>query len=467
MFVGRAHELSLIRNRLADRSKAQLVILYGRRRIGKSTLIAKALEQEQALFFEGIEGARTRVQISQFLDDLSRQTGKVRLAARSWREVFQGLGELLPSGRWVLVFDEFPWMGAGRTQIVSDLKLHWDRWSRNPNLCLFLCGSVASFMTQHVVHSKAFHNRKTLELCLGPLTPRESGLFIPRRSVREKAQLYMCLGGVPKYLEQIDPRQSLEKNLNHLCFSAGGFFTEEYETLFKEQFRSLKVYETIVAALARAPAGLSELARQVSVPKGGGFGAQVANLIRAQFVREYQPVMLGGKRRSRTRSYKLTDPFLIFFFHYIRPNRAVIERNRRGENLYRAIAGPTIQQYYGYAFERLCEEAMEVMLDRLGLRLADIVEMGPFFQQQRGQRGGVQIDWLIVRRDGVWTLLEFKYGKSPVGMQVVHDVEQKIQRLGVPPEISVEPVLVSAAGATKAVQRSGFFHHVIELEDLV
>jgi hypothetical protein len=177
--------------------------------------------------------------------------------------------------------------------------------------------------------------------------------------------------------------------------------------------------------------------------------------------------MLGGRRRSRTRSYKLADPFLIFFFRYIRPNRAVIERNRRGENLYRAIAGPTIQQYYGYAFERLCEEAMEAMLDRLGLRLADVVEMGPFFQQQRGQRGGVQVDWLIVRRDGVWTLLEFKYGKSPVGMQVVHDVEQKIQHLGVPPEISVEAVLVSAAGATRAVQRSGFFHPVIELRDLV
>jgi AAA+ ATPase superfamily predicted ATPase len=455
-------------SQLADHSKAQLIILYGRRRIGKSTLIAKAVEQEQrVLIFEGIEGAQTRVQINQFLDDLARQTGKVRLGARSWREVFQGLGELLPSGRWVLVFDEFPWMGAGRTQIVSELKLYWDRWSRNPNLCLFLCGSVASFMTQHVVHSKAFHNRKTLELCLGPLTPREAGLFIPRRSVREKAQLYMCLGGVPKYLEQIDPRQSLEKNLNRLCFSAGGFFTEEYETLFKEQFRSLKVYEAIVASLARAQSSLSELARQIGVPKGGGFGAQVVNLIHAQFVREYEPVTLGGKRRSRTRSYKLIDPFLIFFFRYIRPNRAVIGRNRRGENLYRAIVGPTIQQYYGYAFERLCEDAMEAVLDRLGLRLADVVEMGPFFQQQRGQRNGVQIDWLIVRRDGVWTLVEFKYHTSPVGMQVVHDVEQKLQRLGAPPEVSVEPVLVSAAAATRAVQRRGFFQRVIELKDLV
>jgi AAA+ ATPase superfamily predicted ATPase len=287
MFVGRDYELSLISRHLKDKSKAQLIILYGRRRIGKSTLIAKALEPEsKVLFFEGVEGARTQVQIGQFLDDLGAQTGRVRLGARNWREVFQGLGELVHSGRWVLVFDEFPWMGAGRTQIVSELKLYWDRWVKNRELCLILCGSVASFMSNHVVHSKAFHNRKTLELCLGPLKPRETSRFIPNRSVREKAQLYMCLGGVPKYLEQIDPRQSLEKNLNRLCFSCGGFFVEEYETLFKEQFRSLKVYESIVKSLSGAPASLSELARLVRVRKGGGFQEQVENLVRAQFVRE-------------------------------------------------------------------------------------------------------------------------------------------------------------------------------------
>jgi len=148
----------------------------------------------------------SQVQIDQFLTDLSRQTGRVRLGARNWREVFQGLGELLEQGRWVLVFDEFPWMGAGRTRIVSELKLYWDRWARNPNLCLFLCGSVASFMTRHVLHSNAFHNRRTLELCLGPLSPREAGQFIPKRSARGRAQLYMCLGDVPKYPTERSPR---------------------------------------------------------------------------------------------------------------------------------------------------------------------------------------------------------------------------------------------------------------------
>ncbi|MBW2702527.1 MAG: ATP-binding protein [Deltaproteobacteria bacterium] len=468
MFVGRKQELSLLRSYLIDRTKAQLIILYGRRRIGKSTLIAKAVKKEtNVLFFEGIEGARKHIQIEQFLTDLAVQTGRVRLGARNWREVFQGLGELIRQGRWVLVFDEFPWMGGGRSQIVSELKLHWDRWSKNPNICLFLCGSVASFMTRHLVHSKALHNRKTLEMCLGPLTPKESGRFIARRSIREKAQLYMSLGGVPKYLEQIDPNTSLEKNLNRLCFSAGGFFIEEYETLFKEQFRSIRTYESIVKSLADAPASLSDLARRVSVSKGGGFRGQVDNLILAQFVREYTPVMLEGKRRTRTRSFKLIDPFLIFYFRYVHPNRSIIVRNRRGENLLRAIAGPTLHQYYGFAFERLCEDSIEVIIDRLGLTLADIVAMGPFFRQQRGQKRGLQIDWLIVRRDSVWTLIEIKYSATPVGKKVIHDVQRKIERLNVPADISIEPVLISARGASRTVIAEDYFSHILTLDDLL
>jgi len=468
MFVGRTHELTLIRERLSDRSKAQLIVIYGRRRIGKSTLIREAVSAERrVLFFEGIEGENTRVQIDQFLDDLARQTGRVRLGAKTWREVFRGIGEIIESGRWVLVFDELPWMGAGRTSIVSQLKLHWDRWVRNPEVALFLCGSVASFMVRHVVHSKALHNRKTLEMCLGPLFPWEAGQFIPRRSPRERAQLYMCLGGVPKYLEQMDPRRSVEQNLNKLCFTADGFFVEEYETLFKEQFRSLKVYESVVAELARSPASLSELGRRIGVVKGGGFREQLQNLVRAQFVREYIPVAIGRSAGTRTRLYKLADPFLGFYFRYIHDNRGLISRNRKSENLFRSIVGPSLQQYNGLAFERLGEASIDRILDRLRIGLTDIVKMGAYFRQTRTRGAGLQIDWLIIRRDEVWTLLEFKYLSKPAGLEVMHDIADKIRRLGAPEDVTVEPVLISAHGATKALDATGFFSHTLCLADLV
>ncbi len=468
MFIGRTHELSLIRKRLADHTKAQMIVLYGRRRVGKSTLIQESAKDEpRVLNFEGIEGENTQAQISQFLTDLAQQTGRVRLGARTWSEVFQGLGEIIEKGRWVLVFDEFPWLGAGRTAIVSQLKLYWDRWSRNPQVALFLCGSVASFMVRHVVHSKALHNRKTLEMCLSPLSPTEAGRFISHRSNREKALLYMTLGGVPKYLEQIDERLSVRKNLNQLCFSADGFFLTEYETLFKEQFRSLKVYGAIVASLATAPASLSELGERIGVSKGGGFGDQLQNLVRAQFVREYKPLRIGRTAGTRTRLYKLIDPFLLFYFRYIHENRELIGHNRHGEDLFSSIVGPSIHPYCGLAFERLGEASIDRILGLLNLKLADIKQMGTFFRQTRTAGGGLQIDWLIVRHDGVWNLLEFKYASRPSGLEVMHQVQEKIRRLDPPNDVTIEPVLVSAPGCTKALQTTGFFQHTVTLADLM
>lgn len=468
MFIGRTHELETLRRHLVDRSKAQLIVLYGRRRIGKSRLIRESLRRERrVLYFEGIEGERSPAQLKQFVHDLARQTGRVPLAARSWGEALTGLGELLSSGRWVVVFDEFPWMAAGRTRLVAELKLHWDRWSaENPQVALFLCGSVASFMTRHVVHSKALHNRKTLEMRLGPLSPRESGRFIARRGLREKAQLYMCLGGIPKYLEQIDPKRSLEHNLNQLAFTADGFFIEEFETLFKEQFRSATVYEKIIEALAQGPGGAAELARRVGSVRGGGFQEQLRNLERAQFIKGHHAFAPGAGKRARTLRYKLADPFLAFYFRFIHHNREIIQRNRR-ENLLRAIAGPTIEQHYGYAWERLFEDALEELLPHMSLSLADIVQMGPHFQRGSRRGEGLQIDWLIRRRDGVLTLIECKYTSRPIGPEVVDEVERKGRLLALPPELSLEYVLVSAAGVTPAVRRRGTFSHIISLQEVV
>ena len=466
MFIGRRQEVSLIQSYLADRSKVQLIVIYGRRRVGKSTLIKESVKKENhVLFFEGIEGETTKVQIDQFLTDLSRQTGKVKLAAKNWREVFQGLSELIEKGRWVLVFDEFPWMAAGRSSLVSDLKLYWDRWSHNKQLVLFLCGSVASFMTQHIVHSKALHNRKTLELCLHPLSPKESGKFIPQRSFHEKAALFMLLGGIPKYLEQINPRISVEKNINRLCFTAGGFFVNEYETLFKEQFRSIKTYQKIVEELAQTPLNLSDLSRKTKLPKGGGLQSHLENLIRAQFVRGYSPYTAKSRMRTRTKVYKLVDPFLIFYFRYIHHHRSLIEKNKE-EDLFRSLVGPSLRQYFGFAFERLCEEAFDDIRKKLGLALADILNMGPYFQHRTTVQEGLQIDNLIRRRDGVWTMMEYKYSEKPIGLEVVHEVEQKIKRLHIPPSISVEKVCIASHGVTKPTQATGYFDAILTLKDL-
>ncbi|MBF0297656.1 MAG: hypothetical protein HQK51_02990, partial [Oligoflexia bacterium] len=453
---------------------------------------------------EGIEGESSNIQIDQFLSDLSTQTYRVKLAAKNWREVFQGLGEIISTGRHILVFDEFPWMAAERTNIISDLKLYWDRWSMtNKNIVLFLCGSVANFMVKHIVHSKALHNRKTLEICLGSLSPQESAAFIKHRGTHEKAMLYMCLGGIPKYLEQIDPSLSIEKNLNQLCFSANGFFLEEYDTLFKEQFRSIKIYQSIVELLSKYSMGMSDIANEIKISKGGGLSGYLQNLTRAQFVREYKPISLPNiyntsntknalkanfdnfKTKTRTQKYKLIDYFLIFYFRYIHLNKNLIKRNVQGVNLFKSITYSSFDQYLGFTFERFCEDSLLSILKASHIDLTDIENMGPYFQRKSfnsfstintrsnhqpttsSSNSGVQIDYLIWRKDKVCSVAEFKYHHKPIGMEVVHSVKQKIEKLNLPSKISIEKILVAANGVTSGVKNSKYFQHILTLDDLL
>lgn len=466
MYIGRQHEQQIIHEKLKDTSKAQLVVLYGRRRVGKSTLIRRCVSGEKnVLFFEGIQGASTPEQIDYFLSCFSRQTGRVKLAARNWREVFQGMGELIQKDRWILVFDEFPWMAAGHTQLVSDLKLYWDQWCQNKNLVLFLCGSVASFMVKHIIHSKALHNRKTLEIKLTPLTPQESAGFMAKRGNLEKSKAYMVFGGVPKYLEQIDPKQSLEKNINRMCFCRDGFFVNEFETLFKEQFKAIRTYESIVKLLAEGPCHLSEIARKTRIERGGGLKSHLENLIQANFVKEYSPYKPDHRPKTRTKIYKLTDPFLLFYFHYMEPNRKLIEANKN-ENLFRAVSQNSIQQYYGYAFERFCEDSFDLILEKTGLRLSDLYNFGPYFQRPAHSGRGVQVDNLLMRRDNVWTLMEYKYSLKPVGTGIIREIMQKMARLPVPENVTVEKILISASGVTRDVSEASFFDHILSLSDL-
>lgn len=468
MFIGRQNELRQIEKALQDTSKAQLIILYGRRRIGKSRLIKESIRSEKKiLFFEGLEGESTAVQLDQFLNDLSKQTKKVKLAAKSWREAFQGLEETILDGRWIIFIDELPWLAAEKSSLISELKLYWDRWSiQNPKLVLFLCGSVANFMVKHVVHSKALHNRKTLEICLPPLTPQESSLFIPKRGLREKALMYMCLGGVPKYLEQIDPKQSIEKNINRLCLTRHGFFVEEFETIFKEQFRSSRHYESIVKELSQGACSLSDLSKKTKLEKGGGLKLYLNNLERASFIKEYQTFSFGRTTGSKTKKYKLIDPFLTFYFHFIQPRKNIIQKNENS-NLLESISQAKWNAFFGLQFERLCEDSFVLILKKLDIELHEVKNFGSYFQQRTLDHSGVQIDLVIELNDRTLHFLEFKYYDKPVGSSVAKDMEAKIQKLKLSANITIEKTLVTMNGVTKDLRDSKYFDHLLTLEDLL
>lgn len=468
MFYGRKHELKLLEEHYGS-GRSELVIIYGRRRIGKSELIKQFTKDKKHLYFEAIDNATQSQQINHFLIQLAEQTDQPKFDCKNWREVFRAITGIINEGKWVVVFDELPWMASRKTRLVSLLKYYWDqKWKNNPGLTLILCGSIASFMVEHIIHSNALHNRKTLEIKVDHLLAADINAFLGRNSSWETALVMMTVGGVPKYLEIFNRSKSAKINFNKHLFTKDGFFVNELETIFKEQFRSTAYYEEIVRLLSFGSASLTEIGRKISFESGGTLKKYLKNLEMAGFVEDMASLSPLGERR-RTKKYRLSDPFLRTYFRFIEPNKKRIQRNT-GTNLVDAIMNDKWESFFGQAFDWLVYSTVERLFEILEIPLTDIVNYGPYFRQGTRigpKRPGVQIDLLIIRRDNTITLVENKFTKEPVGSSVMDEVQAKVEQLNFPRIFTIEKVLISASGATKAVAGSGYFSKIVTLDELI
>jgi hypothetical protein len=210
-FVGRKREIEILRQHYGS-DNPTLMALYGRRRVGKSELIKHFIKNKQHLAFEGLEGESSKNQIAFFSRQLKQQINNPLLAKakfQSWEEIFDFMTDHLKnqkkSEKIVIFFDEFPWMACSQTKLVSLVKFYWDRDLKRLNVMFILCGSVSSYMVRNVIRSNALYGRVNLQLKLEKLRPDEGVfLFKKKRSKDEILKYLMLLGGVPKYLEEID-----------------------------------------------------------------------------------------------------------------------------------------------------------------------------------------------------------------------------------------------------------------------
>ncbi len=472
---GRNYELQIL-NKSIHSNKAELGIVYGRRRIGKSTLLKSAM-REGDLYFEAIQGLPLKDQIRHFITQLARQTHSMPVFADSWSDAFEAITPYMRQGSRYVVFDELPWMASERSKIVSYLKYYWDQsWKDNPNLTLVLCGSIAQFMVKHVVHSSALHNRKTFEIKLEPLHSYETELFFKKkRSRTEMTQFLMVFGGVPKYLEQIDPNCSLSVNLDDLAFKKSGFFVKEFETIFKEQFKTTKIYSEIVKSLSKGSKSKEELSREIDFKSGGGLTSYLENLEQADFIRKQSAIdILTKADKPKTAKYVLWDEWLRFYFRYISPNQKLIAK-QSDPGLFRQLTAPSIASFFGLHFESFCIKNISCIFKALRLEPSEIINFGPFFKQ--GVRGaissqakhhpktkGIQIDILLQRRGNVLTLIECKFQDEPIGYGIIEEVERKVAILNPTSKVSVERVLISASGVTADLEEADYFNQILGLE---
>lgn len=462
-FIGRQHELEEL-NQLYVHNDAKLVVIYGRRRVGKSTLIEKFMEEKNHLRFEGLERAHTPEQIKQFVHDLSLQLNEPILkktSIQAWEVLFDYLTKYFDkqTSKQILFLDEFQWLAAGRSTLVSLIKKYWDQHWKKQNVMLILCGSVSSYMVKKVIQSRALYGRINWELCLQPFSPKEILQLIDHKRSREEILQYaLILGGVPKYLQEIDCRYSFEQNINKMFFTQNGIMVKEYEKIFYSQFKEHSTYEQIINYLKDGPRSLKEIALKLKIPSGGGIKSYLDNLERALFITSYVP--FDRQTNSKLKKYKVTDEYLRFYFKYVAPNLKLITSNQKN-NLFARLVKPVWLPWLGFSFENFCLKYSTLLAKIMGFEEL-LVNWGPLYS---GQDQRFQIDLVYSRSDKVITMCEIKYHDKPITASIIKEVEKKCQLIQLPRGYTLEKALIAKYGADHDLKESGYFTHIISMDD--
>jgi AAA+ ATPase superfamily predicted ATPase len=470
LFVGRDEEQQILVKIINSRNP-ELGIVYGRRRVGKSSLL-KSINIKNKYYFEAVKNYSSRKQVQHFLKQFSEQAKLPPLSGETWEQAFDIVTPYFAKKQVFVIFDELSWMANDKTELVALIKYYWDnKWKLNSQFKLILCGSIAQFMIHHVVHSEALHNRKTFEIRLSALSAQEAGRFFGSRiSNYEKMLFLMTIGGVPKYLEQIDTKKSFITNLREHFFSPHGFFVNEFETIFKEQFKKFKTYELIINSLQDSPKSLIQMGKELNM-EGGGFSLYLENLINADFVKKNIAFNYFGNKKDKTIKYQINDEFIRFYKCFIEKNSSLI-RAGLGTSLPESLENK-LHSYFGTSFELFCIKNIKKIIQYLKIKESEIINFGPYFSQANRLKKvsnaekpekGFQIDIAIVLKKKRIVICECKFSQEPVGKNVIKEMEDKLSAVKIPSSISKSLVLISASGATKDLLETEFFDEIIPLE---
>jgi len=467
-FIGRKKELDSLELLLKKKS-ASLVVIRGRRRVGKSRLIKEFVSDKNNWIFSGlppVPGITKQRQLDDFSAQLSKNFGIPKMQASDWVEHFTFLGNLSKGKKIVIVLDEISWMGSEDEDFLGKLKTAWDlHLSENPNLIMIICGSVSSWIEENILQSTGFVGRISLDLVLEELSINESSEFWGSKrnkvSAYEKFKLLSVTGGIPKYLEEIIPSHSSEDNIQRLCFQSDGILFREFDQIFSDLFsKKAATYGNIVKALDHSSLSLEEISKSLGIGKSGYLSRCLDDLALAGFIQEDCTWNISTKEESRLKKFRLKDNYLRFYLRYIEPNKDRIAKKLFESKSFMHLPG--WETVMGLQFENLVMNNLKKLCEILRIDISDISNAGPFFQRKTQRMKGCQIDLLIQTKHNTLYMCEIKFSSSEVKSSVIEEMEKKIENLSAPKGVSVRPVLIHVNGISQAIRESDVLNDIVD-----
>ena len=355
MFAGRQKELVKLESMYKEES-FQFAVIYGRRRVGKTTLISEFLKDKRAIAYISVEGTMKENLTglsAAVVHGLTGDTGFSGMVYQDFEALLTEIDGHCKEQRLVLAIDEYPYLAASYPAISSLLQRHIDMCWKNSRLFLILCGSSLSFMENQVLGYKSpLYGRRTAQFKIRPFTFFESRELLGTFSPEEQAVLYGVTGGVPEYLNRVQPILSLDDNLLTMFFDDNGMLFEEPVNLLKQEMREPASYHSIVSAIASGASKLNEIATKTGL-ESSACSNFLTSLIQIGIVEKEKPVT--EKENSRKTLYRLSDSMFLFWYRFVRPNITAISMGI-GKGVYEKNVKPQINDFMGSVFEEICRQ---------------------------------------------------------------------------------------------------------------
>jgi AAA+ ATPase superfamily predicted ATPase len=476
-YIGRQDILARLRS-LEYKEKASLVVIKGRRRIGKSRLAEEFGKNKIFVPFTGYpptEDATGKDQLNNFADQLCINFKLSPRTFSKWNDAFIALGECLTryceGKQTVVLFDEISWMAHKSPQFLGQLKMWWDlNHSKFPNLILILCGSVSSWIEENILKSTGFFGRISLEINLLPLTIPECAEFLRQNKIKGSAYDYYKIlsvtGGIPWYLEQMTPDKLADKQIMALCFQPNGLLVHEFDRIFNDLFGSHgSIYKKIIHCLKDGLLTQAEIRDELNYPRSGTLGKHLNNLILSGFITEHYQWSLKKGKIGRQSLYRLSDQYVRFYLKYIESELPLIRQGIFGtEELVKLPGWETIM---GFQVESLLLQNRPLLLKSLDIRGQEVVADNPYIQKAVSRRRGCQIDYLIQTYQRNLFVCEFKFNRREIGSEIITSMTEKLKNFTAPDGFAKIPVLFHIGDVSEAIYTSKYFYRVINISDFL
>lgn len=411
--IGRKDELNTLRDCLESK-KPEFLLVYGRRRVGKTYLIKQFFSDRFSFYATGVPETNTRGQLRAFNESLIEYGADEKSIPKDWLEAFRRLKALLQkddiyrapaTSKRVIFLDELPWMSTARSDFKMALDLFWNSWaSSQPDLLLIVCGSAASWIIDNILmDTGGLYNRITRQIHLLPfsLSECEKLLSVGDGSITKKQVMdyYMVFGGIPYYINMFDHRLSVAQNIDRLLFKENGLLDKEYEMLFRSLFRKSEKHINVIEAIGKKKDGVlrEELNQDSHLPSGETLTKVLRELEQCGFIRKYHDYKTSEQRFV----FQIIDPFVLF--------SQMIRNNRNITSWVEYVNSPSYNSWKGNAFEILCLNHVCQIKKALGI---SGISSNEYAWRSRKQKPGAQIDLLIDRKDDIINICEIKYSDS-------------------------------------------------------